>query len=68
MSKVEDVIIQLNGIVRTSGLGNEKIATALGIDKNTLSLKLNGKTEFKLSEVFGIIDVCNYTGKIEISK
>ena len=42
------------------------VAKMLGISANSLSRKLNGKTEFVLSEVVGLCDILNIDKPCEI--
>lgn len=46
----------LRGKIAEEGLTQSRLAKAIGISENSLSRKLLGKREFRLSEV---VDICN---------
>lgn len=46
---------------RKGGLSKGDIADALGINRNTLTLKLNGKTDFTVSEAYQLTQLLGLT-------
>lgn len=68
MNGKEELLIKINGIVKMSGQSIDSIANAMKITRQTLSSKLNGQVEFKINEVYDIINICNYQGVLEMSK
>lgn len=68
MNGKEELLIKINGIVKMSGQSIDSIANAMNITRQTLSAKLNGQVDFKINEVYSIIDICNYKGVLEITK
>lgn len=51
--------IKLEAAIKGSGKNREQIANYLGISLTSLSYKINGKREFKGSEIFKICEFCN---------
>ena len=49
----------INNAIRESGLKKNFIAKKLGIKYDTLRKKLNGETEFKISEVVELSKILN---------
>lgn len=45
---------RLKGKTKEAGLRQEDVGNAIGLTQTTYSLKLNGKAEFKQSEIEGI--------------
>ena len=68
MNGKEELLIKINGIVKMSGQSIDSIANAMKITRQTLSAKLNGQVEFKINEVYDIINICNYQGVLEMKK
>lgn len=64
----EDVLIHINGMVKTSGLGIDTVAKHMSLSRCALSNKLKGESEFKLSEIYKIMEICNYRGELIIKK
>lgn len=50
---------ELNFLIEDSGMTYTSIAGKMGITRYTLSKKLNGETEFKLSEMNRLSDILN---------
>ena len=68
MNGKEELLIKINGIIKTSGQTIENIANSMNITRQTLSAKLNGQAEFKLQEIYDIMNICNYNGTLEVAK
>lgn len=53
---------KLKGKIVEAGLTEGKIAEMIGIDYKTMSNKINGKTDFKQSEINQILSILNECG------
>lgn len=53
----------LIGRIRESGMSQEAIAAALNISRVTLNEKLNGRSDFKVSEVKQLKETLNLTNE-----
>ena len=42
---------KLNGLIKDAGIRKDSIASSLGITKQSLSNKINNRTEFKMGEI-----------------
>lgn len=56
----------LKSKIVAAGKTQEEVASIIGMSSNSLSRKINGKREFKLSEVINICNVLNITDPIKI--
>ena len=59
----------LKSYMALSGHNNRTLSIALGVSKNTIGDKINGKTPFNTCEVARICELCNITdpqAKIDI--
>ena len=54
----------LRETIEKSGISVTFIANSLGISRTGLYKKLNGKTEFKVSEISKMKDILNITSKV----
>lgn len=50
---------KLNGRIREVLGTQDNLATSIGMGRSTLNLKLNGKSDFTLSEIKRIVEVLN---------
>jgi transcriptional regulator with XRE-family HTH domain len=50
---------ELRALLKRAGVKHADLATELGIDPSTLSLKLSGKRPFRVEEVTAIRDLLN---------
>lgn len=53
----------LKNVVNKSGLKKIYIADKLGLSRNGLALKMNGKTEFTAAEIQMLADILRLTAK-----
>lgn len=55
--------IQVRDYVEKSGLKLSHVARVVGVSPNTLRMKLNGETEFKLSEAQRLAELLRLTAE-----
>lgn len=55
----------LSGKIRGCGLKQSEVAAKIGISSQSLSLKINNKSEFKLDEVIALCAILNITDEKE---
>lgn len=61
MSYIDTINFNVGGYMRTSGKSMADVADYLGITPNALWMKLDGRTEFKLSEVLTLSSIIGIT-------
>lgn len=54
-------VVKLKSVIDESGMKMNAIASKMGITRAALYLKLNGATEFKISEVLKLAEILHLT-------
>lgn len=58
-----------NGAVAEAGLTHKELAKKIGMSKNTLSSRVNGKTKFNADEIekaCDVLNICDNDRKVQI--
>ncbi|MDR1585643.1 MAG: helix-turn-helix transcriptional regulator [Prevotellaceae bacterium] len=56
---------KLNGKIAENGLTQKSLAHIIGISKNSLCSKINGKSAFNVNEIEDICDALNISSSVE---
>lgn len=58
--------LKLRALLIENNLTNEDMSKKLGISKQSFSMKINNKREFKTSEIYKLVCLLNITNSIDI--
>lgn len=58
--------LKLRALLIENNLTNEDMSKKLGISKQSFSMKINNKREFKTSEIYKLVCLLNLTNSVDI--